>query len=98
MASARPGPGRSSGRVREAIGPAVEAAKAVLGEGEGNPAGDGIEVKFGVKASGEASWLVAKAAAEGNFEVTLTWSRRESTRSACEEDEAPESDTETVGS
>lgn len=35
-----------------------------------------IEVKFGVEASGEASWLVAKAAGEGNFEVTLTWSRR----------------------
>jgi hypothetical protein len=34
-------------------------------------------VKFGVKASGEASWLVAKAAGEANFEVTLTWTRRE---------------------
>jgi hypothetical protein len=34
---------------------------------------DGIEVKFGVKVTGEASWVVAKAATEGSFEVTLTW-------------------------
>jgi hypothetical protein len=32
-------------------------------------------VKFGVKASGEATWLVAKAAGEANFEVTLTWNQ-----------------------
>jgi hypothetical protein len=70
------GPGEVAGRIREAIGPAVEAAKAVLEKvKETRP--DGIEVKFGVKASGEASWLVAKAAGEGNFEVTLTWTRRE---------------------
>src|SRR5580692_4286887 len=69
------GPGEVAGRIREAITPAVEAAKAVLEKvKETRP--DQIEVKFGVKASGEASWLVAKAAAEGNFEITLTWSRR----------------------
>lgn len=33
------------------------------------------EVKFGIKVSGGAQWLVAKAAAEANFEVTLTWTR-----------------------
>jgi hypothetical protein len=68
------GPGEVLGRVSEAITPAVEAAKAVLDKvKEARP--DQIEVKFGVKASGEAKWLVAKAAAEGNFEVTLIWSR-----------------------
>jgi hypothetical protein len=70
------GPGEVLGRIQQAIGPAVEAAKAVLDKvKETRP--DEIEVKFGIKASGEANWLVAKAAGEGNFEVTLTWSRRE---------------------
>lgn len=34
---------------------------------------DEVEVKFGVKVTGTASWLIAKAATEGNFEITLTW-------------------------
>lgn len=70
------GPGEVVGRIRDAIAPAVEAAKVVL-EKVKEIGPDEIEVKFGVKASGEASWLVAKAAGEGNFEVTLTWSRDE---------------------
>jgi hypothetical protein len=69
------GPGEVVGRIQEAITPAVEAAKAVLAKVKDTKP-DEIEVKFGIKASGEASWLVAKAAGEGNFEVTLTWSRR----------------------
>jgi hypothetical protein len=70
------GPGEVLGRVQEAVAPAVEAAKAVLDKvKEASP--DEVVVKFGVKASGQASWLVAKAAGEGNFEVTLTWSRRD---------------------
>jgi Trypsin-co-occurring domain 1 len=36
---------------------------------------DGVELKFGIKVTGGVSWLVAKAAGEGNFEITLTWSR-----------------------
>jgi hypothetical protein len=69
-------PAASSGeviaRVQDAVTPAVEAAKAVLEKvKEARP--DQIEVRFGVKASGEATWLVAKAAGEANFEVTLTW-------------------------
>ena len=69
------GTGEILGRIQDAIAPAVEAAKAVLEKvKETRP--DEIEVKFAVKASGEAHWLVAKAAGEGNFEVTLTWSRR----------------------
>lgn len=69
------GAGEVFGRVREAVAPAVEAAKAVLEKvKEAGP--DTVEVKFGVKASGEASWLVAKASGEGNFEVSLIWSCR----------------------
>ena len=65
-------PGEVLGRVRDAVGPAVEAAKAVLDKvREVRP--DQIEVKFGVKVSGGAQWLVAKAAGEGSFEITLIW-------------------------
>jgi hypothetical protein len=61
-----------AGRVREAIEPAVAAARAVLGQvRELSP--DGVDVKFGVKVTGTTNWLVAKAATEGNFEVTLSW-------------------------
>jgi len=68
------GPEEILGRVREAVGPAVEAAKAVLEKAkEARP--DEVVLKFGIKVSGGASWLVAKAAGEANFEITLTWSR-----------------------
>jgi ribosomal protein S5 len=66
------------GQVRDAIEPAVEAAKVVLDRiKEARP--DGIEVKFAVKVSGGANWVVAKAAGEGSFEVTMTWHRDEKT-------------------
>ena len=68
------GPNEVAGRIREAVDPAVHAAKAVLDKmKETKP--DGIELKFGIKVSGSANWLVAKAATESNFEVTLIWSR-----------------------
>jgi hypothetical protein len=61
------------GQVRKAVEPAVEAARTVLEKvKEIKP--DGVEVKFGVKVTGEANWVVAKAATEGNFEITLNWS------------------------
>lgn len=60
------------GRVQEAVAPAIEGAKAVLAKAR-EAAPDEIQVKFGIKVSGTANWLVAKAATEGNFEVTLTW-------------------------
>jgi hypothetical protein len=73
--------GEIAGQVRDAVGPAVDAAKAVLDKvKETRP--DHVEVKFGVKVSGGASWLVARAAAEGNFEVTLSWTTRKSGPSA----------------
>ena len=37
---------------------------------------DEVEVKFGVKVNGGTNWLVAKAATEANFEITLTWNPR----------------------
>ena len=67
------GPGQVAGRVQEAVGPAVEAAKAVLDKVK-DLGPDQVEVKFGVKVSGGAQWLVAKAAGEASFEITLTWS------------------------
>jgi hypothetical protein len=61
-----------AGYVRNAVHPAVDAARVVLAHVKGlSP--DGVEVKFGIKVTGTANWLVAKAATEGNFEVTLTW-------------------------
>jgi hypothetical protein len=63
---------RVLGQIKEAVTPAIEAARAVLEKArEASP--DEIVVKFGIKASGTMTWLVAKAATEGNFEVTLTW-------------------------
>ena len=70
------GPQDALVKVREAVGPAVEAAKVVMERvREANP--DQVELRFGVKASGGANWLVAKAVGEANFEVTLRWSRSE---------------------
>jgi hypothetical protein len=81
-------------RVRDAVEPAVEAAKAVLARfKEAGP--DTVEVKFGVKVTGEANWIVAKAAAEGTFEVTLTWTpsdRRASPDGAASPDSAASQD------
>jgi hypothetical protein len=66
-------PDQVLGWVKEAVTPAVDAARAVLEKvKEIRP--DQVELKFGVKVSGGANWLVAKAAGEGNFEITLTWS------------------------
>jgi hypothetical protein len=61
-----------AGHVRDAVEPAVRAAGAVLEHLKAlRP--DEVEVRFGIKVSGTANWLVAKAATEGNFEVALTW-------------------------
>lgn len=66
------GPDEIAGRIREAVAPAVEGARAVLAKAT-EAAPDEIKVKFGIKVSGTANWLVAKATTEGNFEITLTW-------------------------
>ncbi|WP_113698937.1 CU044_2847 family protein [Nonomuraea lactucae] len=66
------GPGEIVGKVRESLDPAVKAAQVVL-ERVREACPDEVQVKFGIKATGTMNWLVAKAATEGNFEVTLTW-------------------------
>ncbi|HZM79645.1 MAG TPA: CU044_2847 family protein [Candidatus Limnocylindrales bacterium] len=64
--------GRVIGRVKEALGPAVEAAREVLDRVK-SVAPQEVEVKFGIKVSGTMNWVVAKAATDANFEVTLRW-------------------------
>ena len=60
------------GDLRAALAPVVEGARAVLDKvRESSP--DEIQVKFGIKVSGTMNWLIAKAAPEGTFEVTLAW-------------------------
>jgi Trypsin-co-occurring domain 1 len=61
-----------AGQVRKAAEPAVAAARAVL-ERVRALSPDGVEVTFGIKVTGTANWLIAKAATEGNFEVKLSW-------------------------
>lgn len=69
------------GRVREAVRPAVEAARTVLDQvRELRPVE--LEVKFGIKVNGTANWLVAKAATEANFEIRLTWRPGQGTASS----------------
>lgn len=68
------GPDEIAGRVREAVAPAVEAARVVLDKVRATGP-DEVKVKFGVKVSGTANWFVARAATEGNFEIELTWNR-----------------------
>ena len=64
--------GETAGRVAGAIAPAIGAARVVLDNvRELSP--HGVQVKFAVKVTGTASWVVAKAATEGSFEVTLSW-------------------------
>ncbi|WP_242433129.1 CU044_2847 family protein [Streptomyces sp. Root264] len=64
--------GQVAGQVDEATRPAVEAAQRVLAQIAGlGP--DEVEVTFGIKVSGTANWLIAKAASEANFGVKLVW-------------------------
>ena len=58
--------------MRDAVQPAVDAARDVLYRlKELHP--DEVEVRFAIKVSETANWLVARAASEGNFEVALRW-------------------------
>lgn len=73
--------GQIAGRVREAVGPAVSAAMVVLDKvKEVRP--DELEVRFGVKVSGGADWLIAKSAGEASFEIKLVWTSKTATRHA----------------
>lgn len=66
------GAGDIAGQVWDSAGPAVEAAMILL-ERVKKLGPDAVQVKFGVKVTGTVNWLVAKAASEGNFEITLCW-------------------------
>jgi hypothetical protein len=68
------GPDEIAGRIQEAVGPAVDAAHAVL-EKVKRSAPNEIKLRFGIKVNGTANWFVAKAATEGNFDIELTWKR-----------------------
>jgi hypothetical protein len=70
--NASAGPGDIAGAVKDAVGPAVEAAKVVLDRIREISPGS-AEVKFGITVSGGVNWGIAKASGEGSFEVTLTW-------------------------
>jgi hypothetical protein len=70
-----------AGWVREAVAPAVDAAKVVL-EKVKDARPSEVEVKFGITVTGEANWVVAKAATGGSFEITLTWSSGDGPASA----------------
>jgi len=72
------GPGHIAGKVRDAVGPAVEAAREVLDKVK-QLAPSEVEVTFGIKVSGDANWIIARAAADASFEVTLTWSPKDQT-------------------
>ncbi len=69
------------GRISEAVTPLIEAATTIL-ERLKAAAPESVEVSFGVKVSGTANWVIAKAATEGNFEVKLTWSPGAGTESS----------------
>jgi Trypsin-co-occurring domain 1 len=68
----------TAGRVRDAIVPAVETAKVVLDKVKENGPHE-VCLKFDIKVSGKADWLVARVATEGNFEDTLTWKDKRGT-------------------
>jgi hypothetical protein len=61
-----------AGHVRTAMARPLAAARAAL-EQVRELAPDGVQVKFGIKVTGTTSWIIAKAATEANFEVTLSW-------------------------
>jgi hypothetical protein len=61
-----------AGKVRQAVAPAVQAARVVL-EKVREVGPDEVKLKFGIKVSGQANWFVAKAATEGNFEIEMVW-------------------------
>jgi hypothetical protein len=66
------GAGQVIGTLRDAARPVIAGAAELFDQiKELRP--DEVGVKFGIKVSGTAHWLVAKAASEAAFEVTLTW-------------------------
>lgn len=65
-------PERVVGKVRDALGPLVEAATVVIDKVK-QAAPDEVEVKFGIKVTGKMDWMIAKVSTDANFEVKLVW-------------------------
>jgi hypothetical protein len=60
------------GKLKDACSSAVAGAQAVMEQVRAiSP--DEVELKFGIKVNGTMNWLIASAATESHFEVTLTW-------------------------
>lgn len=60
------------GRLESALDPVLEGAKLVIDRVRvARPRK--VEVSFGIKVSGGGNWIVARAATEANFSVTLSW-------------------------
>lgn len=70
-----------AGWVREAVAPAVDAARVVLEKAKDARPSE-VRIKFGITVTGEANWIVAKATTGSSFEVTLTWSSGDGSASA----------------
>jgi Trypsin-co-occurring domain 1 len=66
--------GAVAGTVEAATQDSVAAARVLLDRVKEIAPGE-VQLKFGIKVTGTANWLIAKAATEANFEVTLIWSR-----------------------
>lgn len=58
--------------VRDAAGPAIDAACAVL-ERARRSRPDSVEIRFGVRVGGGPYWVIAPSPTEGSFEVVLSW-------------------------
>jgi len=50
----------------------------LLEEARGTSA-DKVEVRFGLKATGDARWMISRAPKDANFEVTLTFAAASAT-------------------
>lgn len=58
--------------IRDAAAPAFASAAVLLEEARGTSA-DKVEIRFGLKATGDASWMISRAPEDANFEIRLTW-------------------------
>jgi len=67
---------QASETLEEALDRVMPAAQALI-ERLRKASPDEMELQFGLKLSGELGAVLAKASAEGNFSVTLKWTRSE---------------------
>lgn len=68
---------RTEEKFKEAL-KAVKSSVATLQQGLADLETDGIEVTFGIKTVGEVGlFAICKAGAEANYEIKLTWKRKD---------------------